>query len=94
MQDMIHKGPYNEIGNWDYAGIASAIWQEAQVQPSHQNDHKIFAAKVQSLKELDAALVHVQLHDSILAVLECCVDPARASLAVQKFGSKLVHDRP
>ncbi|KAB8236981.1 thiamine pyrophosphate-requiring enzyme [Aspergillus alliaceus] len=91
IEEMIHKGPYNQIGSWNYAGLAAAIWHETGTGKSLLGKHSVFSAKIQTIKQLDAAFLHASLYPRVLAVLECCIDPAKPSSTVQIFGSKLVH---
>lgn len=57
----------------------------------HNQEHRLFTAKVKTQQDLDNAVQEVDRHSQMLAVLECCVDPNRMSSALQKFGSKLGH---
>lgn len=100
-QDAIHKGPYNEIGHWDYISLVEAMWNRNRKNTHLQNGnsngsanhdgHRLFTAKVKTQQDLDNAVQEVDQYPQTLAVLECCVDPNRMSSALQKFGSKLGH---
>ena len=104
MQDAIHKGPYNEIGHWDYISLVEAMWNRnrknthlqngnsnGSLCSDHNQEHRLFAAKIKTQQELDNAVQEVDQYPQTLAVLECCVDPNRMSSALEKFGSKLGH---
>lgn len=103
-QDAIHKGPYNEIGHWDYISLVEAMWNRTPknthlqngsrcLDSDHDHDqgHKFFTAKVKTQQDLDNAVQEVDQYPQALAVLECCVDPNQMSSSLQKFGSKLGH---
>ena len=89
LQDAIHHGPYNRIGGWDYTAFAEAVWKGSSSK-SDSAPHAMFATKITSQRELHEAVSRACAQPQALALLECCVDPAKASAVVQRFGATLV----
>jgi pyruvate decarboxylase len=89
IEDAIHKGPYNEIGGWNYTAFAKAIWGPS---PSMKldDDFDYFAAQVRTRGELQHALTRAYENPRTLALVECCIDPGKASTVIQRFGATLV----
>ncbi|PLB40667.1 thiamine pyrophosphate-requiring enzyme [Aspergillus candidus] len=91
IEDAIHHGPYNRIGGWDYTAFAEAVWK-GSCSKSDSEPYAMFATKITSQRELHEAFSRACEQPQALALLECCVDPAKASAVVQRFGATLVRN--
>ncbi|GAB1191309.1 hypothetical protein APSETT444_000481 [Aspergillus pseudonomiae] len=92
----LHKGTYNEIPNWDYAGFASTLSSNCHLgqanpyaikQPVGALESPIFSRKIRTHNELSYVLHQAKAEPWKLFFLECCIAPDDISPSLQKFGS-------
>ncbi|RAK76582.1 pyruvate decarboxylase [Aspergillus fijiensis CBS 313.89] len=91
IEEAIHCGPYNQIGGWDYTAFAESL-QDINSNNSKNIDgpFRLVTAKVKTQDDLTTALAQLRRAHQELVLVECCVDPTRASAPMKKFGAKLV----
>ncbi|MGH2413434.1 MAG: thiamine pyrophosphate-binding protein, partial [Microcystaceae cyanobacterium] len=75
----IHDGPYNNIKNWDYAGL---------VQVFNAGEGNGWSCRVQTEAELADAIRQAQAHDG-LALIECAIDRDDCTKELLEFGSRV-----
>ncbi|KAK9866227.1 hypothetical protein WJX84_010850 [Apatococcus fuscideae] len=82
IEEMIHKGPYNQIANWDYCGFAMDLANGAG---------KLHTARVKSEDELKSQLQQISgidLEDHC-CFIEICLEPDDCSKELLEFGARL-----
>ncbi|MBW4628628.1 MAG: hypothetical protein KME49_24710 [Brasilonema octagenarum HA4186-MV1] len=75
----IHDGPYNNIKNWDYAGL---------VQVFNAGEGKGWSRRVQTVGELTEAIEQAQAHQG-LALIECIIDRDDCTKELLEWGSRV-----
>ena len=75
----IHDGPYNNIKNWDYAGL---------VQVFNAGEGKGWSCRVQTEGELTEAIRQAQAHQG-LALIECIIDRDDCTKELLEWGSRV-----
>ena len=75
----IHDGPYNNIKNWDYAGL---------VQVFNAGDGNGWSCRVQTEGELAAAICQAQAHTG-LALIECVIERDDCTKELLEWGSRV-----
>ena len=76
----IHDGPYNNIKNWDYAGIMSVF-------NSTDGDGKGFRATTG--KELAAAIKEALAHNTGPTLIECAIERDDCTRQLMEWGSRV-----
>ena len=75
----IHDGPYNNIKNWDYAGLVDVF---------NAGEGNGWSAKVRTEGDLDAAIEKALSHDG-LSLIEVIVDRDDCSKELLEWGSRV-----
>lgn len=75
----IHDGPYNNIKNWDYAGL---------VQVFNAGEGNGWSCRVQTEGELSEAIRQAQAHEG-LALIECVIDRDDCTKELLEWGSRV-----
>ena len=75
----IHDGPYNNIKNWDYAGL---------VQVFNADEGKGWSRRAQTIGELTEAIEQAQAHQG-LALIECVIDRDDCTKELLEWGSRV-----
>ncbi|MBV9387747.1 MAG: hypothetical protein JOZ78_15100 [Chroococcidiopsidaceae cyanobacterium CP_BM_ER_R8_30] len=75
----IHDGPYNNIKNWDYAGL---------VQVFNAGEGKGWSCRVQTEGGLAEAIGQAQAHQG-LALIECIIDRDDCTKELLEWGSRV-----
>lgn len=75
----IHDGPYNNIKNWDYAGLVKVF---------DAGDGKSWSRRVQTVGELAEAIDQAQAHTG-LALIECIIDRDDCTKELLEWGSRV-----
>ncbi len=75
----IHDGPYNNIKNWDYAGL---------VQVFNAGEGNGWSCRVQTERELAEAIQQAKAHDG-LALIECIIDRDDCTKELLEWGSRV-----
>ena len=75
----IHDGPYNNIKNWDYAGL---------VQVFNADDGNGWSCQVKTVGELADAVGKAQAHEG-LALIECVIDRDDCTKELLEWGSRV-----
>jgi pyruvate decarboxylase len=75
----IHDGPYNNIKNWDYAGLVAVL---------NGGEGNGWGCRVATGGELAAAIEHALRHDGP-ALIECLIDRDECSLALREWGVRV-----
>jgi pyruvate decarboxylase len=75
----IHDGPYNNIKNWDYAGL---------VQVFNAGEGKGWSCRVQTVGELVEAIRLAQAHEG-LVLIECVIDRDDCTKELLEWGSRV-----
>ncbi|GAA6614636.1 thiamine pyrophosphate-binding protein [Scytonema sp. NUACC26] len=82
----IHDGPYNNIKNWDYAGL---------VQVFNAGEGNGWSCRVQTVGELVKAIRQAQAHEG-LALIECIIDRDDCTKELLEWGTRVAaaNNRP
>ncbi|WP_319420545.1 thiamine pyrophosphate-binding protein [Pleurocapsa sp. FMAR1] len=75
----IHDGPYNNIKNWDYAGLVQVFNAEEGNGRSYRGS---------TVGELSSAIAQAQAHQG-LALIECVIDRDDCTKELLKWGSRV-----
>lgn len=75
----IHDGPYNQIKNWDYAGLMRVFNAE---------DGKGLGLRAATVGELDRGLAQALSHDGP-CLIETAIDPHDCSQELREWGSRV-----
>jgi TPP-dependent 2-oxoacid decarboxylase len=75
----IHDGPYNDIKNWDYAGLMNVF---------NAGEGNGLGIKARNGGELATALARAEKHDGV-TLIECMIDRDDCTAQLLEFGSKV-----
>lgn len=75
----IHDGPYNNIQNWDYAGLINIF---------NSSEGKGWGQRVKTVGELSEAISKAESHDG-LALIECVIDRDDCTQELLDWGSRV-----
>ncbi|GHB97560.1 thiamine pyrophosphate-binding protein [Cerasicoccus arenae] len=76
----IHDGPYNNIKNWDYAGLMNVLNAE---------DGKGWSTRVDTVGELDAAIETALAHEGGPCLIELTIDRDDCSKELLEWGTRV-----
>jgi indolepyruvate decarboxylase len=76
----IHDGPYNNVKNWDYAGIMNVFNAE---------DGEGRGFRATNGKELAAAIERALTHSSGPTLIECTIDRDDCTRELMEWGAKV-----
>ncbi|WP_269542752.1 thiamine pyrophosphate-dependent enzyme [Cerasicoccus fimbriatus] len=76
----IHDGPYNNIKNWDYAGLMNVFNAE---------DGKGWSTRVGTVGELDAAIEKALAHEGGPSLIELTIDRDDCSKELLEWGTRV-----
>ena len=76
----IHDGPYNNIKNWDYAGIMNVF---------NANDGDGQGLRASNGKELSAAIEQALAHNTGPTLIECSIDRNDCTKELMQWGSRV-----
>jgi pyruvate decarboxylase len=79
IEDAIHQGPYNNIKNWDYAGLMK-VWTN--------DEGKGLGLRAKTAGELTAALTRAMTHDGP-CLIEVAIDPQDCSVDMREWGIRV-----
>ena len=78
----IHDGPYNDVKNWDYAGLVDAF---------NAGDGNGWRARVATEGELDEAIATALKHDGP-CLIETIVDPDDCNKKLLRWGNRVARN--
>lgn len=76
----IHDGPYNNVKNWDYAGIMNVF---------NAADGEGCGFRATNGKELAAAIQQALVHSAGPTLIECTIDRDDCTRELMEWGSKV-----
>jgi TPP-dependent 2-oxoacid decarboxylase len=79
IEDAIHQGPYNNIKNWDYAGLMNVFTN---------GEGKGLGLHAKTGGELSAALARAANHDGP-CMIEVAIDHQDCSLDMREWGTRV-----
>src|SRR5262249_16252824 len=83
----IHDGPYNNIKNWDYAGIVNVF---------NATDGEGLGGRANNAKEPAAAIKQPLAHSAGPTLIECTIDRDDCTKELMEWGARVAaaHARP
>lgn len=83
IEEEIHKGPYNQIKNWDYAGLIDVFNANERTSPSYGRGIGI---RVSTNQELDDAIHQALAYTQGPTLIEVKIHPSDCNLELTKWG--------